>query len=83
MQEALISYYTNNKTRMLYGTYKDKGYLVGSGAIEPAHGNVVQQRLKLSGQRWSNDGAQEIVNLRTYQKSNRWNEVVDIIKQAA
>ena len=83
MQEALVSYYTNNQQRMRYGTYKSKGYLVGSGAIESAHRNIVQQRLKLSGQRWSNAGAQQIVNLREYQKSNRWNEVVDMIKQVA
>ena len=82
-QEALISYFTNNQKRMQYGTYKAKGYCVGSGAIESAHRNVVQQRLKLSGQRWSLNGAQQIVNLRAYHKSNRWNEVVEIIKQAA
>lgn len=82
-QEALISYYTNNQTRMQYGTYKAKGYCVGSGAIESAHRNVVQQRLKLSGQRWSLNGAQQIVNLRAYYKSNRWDEVVELIKLAA
>ena len=82
-KDALISYYTNNESRMMYGTYKAKGYLVGSGAIESAHRNVVQQRLKLSGQRWNKSGAQQIVNLRAYQKSNRWNEVVQLIKNAA
>jgi hypothetical protein len=82
-QEALISYYSNNQTRMLYGTYKEMGYCLGSGAIESAHRNVVQQRLKLSGQRWSLNGAQQIVNLRAYYKSNRWDEVIEIIKQAA
>ena len=82
-KDALISYYTNNESRMMYGTYKAKGYLVGSGAIESAHRNVVQQRLKLSGQRWNKSGAQQIVNLRAYQKSNRWNQVVQLIKNAA
>ena len=82
-QEALISYYTNNQQRMLYSTYKENGYCLGSGAIESAHRNVVQQRLKLSGQRWSLNGAQQIVNLRAYHKSNRWKDVVEIIKQAA
>lgn len=79
----LLTYYKNNRTRMYYGTYRAKGYLIGSGAIESAHRNVVQQRLKLSGQRWSVQGAQQIVNLRAYKKSDRWNEVVDFIKQAA
>ena len=78
-----IRYYQNNKERMQYKTYKDAGYLIGSGAIEAAHRDVVQQRLKLSGQRWSKKGAQQIVNLRAYKKSNRWKEVVNIIKKAA
>lgn len=82
-KEQLLCYYKNNQMRMMYGTYKKKGYIIGSGAIESAHRNVVQQRLKLSGQRWSINGAQYIVNLRAYKKSNRWNELVDLIKQAA
>jgi hypothetical protein len=82
-RDSLLTYYKNNRSRMYYGTYKAKGYLIGSGAIESAHRNVVQQRMKLSGQRWSVKGAQQIVNLRAYKKSDRWNEVVDFIKQAA
>lgn len=38
---------------------------------------------KLSGQRWTIKGAQEIVNLRAYKKSNLWNVLVDFIKNAA
>lgn len=78
-----LRYYQNNKNRMLYKTYKDKGYLIGSGAIEAAHRNVIQQRLKLSGQRWSIKGAQQIVNLRAYEKSGRWMEVQNLIRNAA
>jgi len=78
-----IRYYQNNLKRMQYKTFQDAGYLIGSGAIESAHRNVVQQRLKLSGQRWSTKGAQQIVTLRAYQKSNQWNEVVNSIKNAA
>lgn len=82
-KEDLLSYYKNNRKRMMYGTYKEKGYIIGSGAIESAHRNVVQQRMKLSGQRWSVNGAQYIVNLRACKKSNQWSEVVNLIKQAA
>lgn len=56
-QDRLLTYYKNNRNRMYYGTYRVKGYLIGSGAIESAHCNVVQQRMKLSGQRWSVQGA--------------------------
>jgi hypothetical protein len=82
-KKDVIRYYQNNLDRMQYKTFVEKGYLIGSGAIESAHRNVVQQRLKLSGQRWSKKGAQQIVNLRTYNKSDRWNEVVDLFKIAA
>jgi hypothetical protein len=82
-REDTIRYYENNQNRMQYKTYIQQGYLIGSGAIESAHRNVVQMRLKRSGQRWSTKGAQQIVNLRAYKLSNRWDEVTNLIKQAA
>lgn len=83
LRTEVARYYQNNQIRMQYKTYQDAGYLIGSGPIESAHRNVVQQRLKLSGQRWSEKGAQQIVNLRAYQKSDRWPELVNLIKFAA
>lgn len=79
----VLRYYQTNLKRMQYKTYQDAGYLIGSGAIESAHRNVVQQRLKLSGQRWSKKGAQQIVNLRAINKSNQWEQVIELIKNAA
>jgi hypothetical protein len=79
----VIRYCESNVERMKYGTFISKGYLIGSGAVESAHRNVVQQRLKLSGQRWSIDGAQRIANLRAYRKSLRWNSLIEQIKKAA
>jgi hypothetical protein len=78
----VIRYYENNLSRMQYRTYLEKGYLIGSGAIEAAHRNVIQQRLKLSGQRWSVKGAQQIANLRASKKSNQWNVVINLINAA-
>ena len=46
--QSVIRYYENNIERMKYGTFIKKGYLIGSGSIESAHRNVIQQRLKLS-----------------------------------
>ena len=65
---------------MKYGTYVETGYLIGSGSIESAHRNVIQQRLKLSEQRWSIDGAQRIANFRAYKKNNRWDEIIKHVK---
>jgi hypothetical protein len=86
MSKALndvIRYYQNNIERMKYESFVKKGYLIGSGAIESAHRSVIQQRLKMSGQRWSIQGAQRIANIRAYKKSNRWETVIDQIKMAA
>lgn len=79
----VVTYFKNNETRMQYQSYLQAGYLIGSGAMEAAHRNVVQQRLKLSGQRWSVGGAQKIVNLRAYKKSNQWHKITALIKKAA
>lgn len=79
-QKKIVTYYEHNKTRMLYGTYKSKGLLIGSGPIESAHRNVLQKRLKLSGQRWSKTGVQQIANLRVVHKSNDWGKVVELIQ---
>jgi hypothetical protein len=81
--EDLLRYYEANQQRMQYKTYRESGLLVGSGPIESAHRNVLQQRLKLSGQRWSIDGAQAIANLRAFNKSNLWEKITTLIKNAA
>ncbi len=82
-KQDVVRYYESNLQRMQYHLYLEKGYAIGSGAIEAAHRNVVQQRLKLSGQRWNKEGAQQILNLRACKKSNQWNTVEQLIKTAA
>ncbi len=82
-REDVVRYYERNQHRMQYHRYREQGLLIGSGAIEAAHRHVVQQRLKLSGQRWSQNGAQQIVNLRACRKSKQWNNVIQLIKSAA
>ena len=56
---------------MYYQSFQEKGYFIGSGAIEAAHRHVLQQRLKLSGQRWTKDGFQSVANLRACYKSKQ------------
>lgn len=81
-KEKLISYYIEHDDRMQYKTYTDQGLLIGSGPIEAAHRNVIQQRMKRSGQKWSVDGAQALANLRCYQCSKSWNLIEKIIAAA-
>ncbi len=82
-KQIAINYYDQHEDRMQYKTFKEQGLLIGSGPIEAAHRNVIQQRLKLSGQRWSIKGAQAIANLRCYEKSGAWNIIEKVIKLAA
>lgn len=81
-QKSLLTYLKKNKGRMLYKTYLDKGYKIGSGAIESAHRTVIQKRLKQSGQRWTLQGAQNIIDLRLMNMNKQWDNVIDLIKQA-
>jgi hypothetical protein len=82
-KQALLTYLENNKHRMTYKTFLEKGYLIGSGAMESAHRNVIQQRMKRSGQRWTIDGGQQVLNLRTKFLSNQWGEVTKYLRMAA
>lgn len=79
----LIHYLQNNIQRMDYKDYVKNGYLIGSGAIESANRNVIQQRLKRSGQRWTLKGGQQVLNLRTTFLSGNWDKVLALVKKAS
>ena len=82
-QEAknAINYYETNIKRMDYKYYKTIGVgIIGSGAIESAHRTVVQKRMKLSGQRWSIKGGQNMLNLRVTYMNEKWENVIQLTK---
>ena len=81
-KEKLIRYYVEHEDRMQYKTYRDQGLLIGSGPIEAAHRSVIQQRMKRSGQKWTEKGAGAMANLRCYRCSSAWNLVEKIIQAA-
>ncbi len=59
-----IGYFTHNKKRMHYDEYRAKGLHIGSGIAESSCKCLVQARLKQSGMRWSQDGADAMLQLR-------------------
>jgi len=75
LRDSIREYLSKNAYRMDYLAYRQRGLLIGSGAIESAHRTVVQKRLKRAGQRWTIPGAQQVINLRVCQMSQRWNLV--------
>lgn len=74
---AVIRYYQNNRQHMKYDEYLAAGYPIGSGVAEGACRHVVKDRMEQTGMRWSLDGAQSMLHLRTIYLNARWDEYVN------
>jgi hypothetical protein len=59
-----VAYVRHNVHRMDYPHYLAQGWQIGSGPVEAACKTVVGQRLKGSGMRWGDDGADAVCALR-------------------
>lgn len=59
-------YFRTNQARMAYPSFREQGLPIGSGAIESEARRLVQQRMKLPGARWSEPGAQAVLNVRSH-----------------
>jgi hypothetical protein len=78
----LHTYVINNFDRIDYKLYEEKGYYVGSGAIESGNKVVLQKRMKLAGMRWSETPAQHVLSLRAKYESGLWKTgVLPVIMQ--
>jgi hypothetical protein len=73
-RDKALHYFQANATRMHYAWYRNLGLFVGSGVVEAGCKSVIGQRLKLSGMRWTEQGATGILTLRCLEASNRWDE---------
>jgi hypothetical protein len=74
VQEAhrvVLVYFTNQVHRMDYPSYRAKGWLIGSGPVEAACKQVVGQRLKGTGMRWGEAGADAVCHLRALFRSEK------------
>jgi hypothetical protein len=68
--------YIRRRTKfMQYAEYKHLQLPIGSGVTEAACKTIYTQRLKLSGMRWTKNGAQTILNLRVALLSGIWDDV--------
>ena len=65
--------YIQKQTRFLrYHEHTSRHIPLGSGVTDAACKTVFTQRLKLSGMRWSHQGARTILNLRVILLSHTW-----------
>ena len=67
----VLVYFGNQVHRMDYPGYRAKGWLIGSGPVEAACKQVVGQRMKGSGMRWGEAGADAICHLRALFRSEK------------
>jgi hypothetical protein len=72
--DLLLQYFQDNRSRLNYRWALDNNLPIGSGSVESAARHIVQQRLKQSGMRWSDPGAQAVLNLRTLHRNGEFEQ---------
>lgn len=73
LKETIV-YYRNNVGRMDYPSYERDWYHITSSPTESACRHVLGDRLKRSGMRWTEEGAQYVTSLRLKWKNNEWED---------
>ena len=69
--EKELNYFVQNVDRMQYGTFRRRGFFIGSGVIEAGCKTVIGSRCKQSGMFWGEPGAENVLALRCVQASRR------------
>ncbi len=67
-----LTYFRNQRPRMDYAAYLQRGLPIASGVIEATCKTLVTQRMKRSGMAWTVPGGQAILTLRSLIQSDRW-----------
>jgi hypothetical protein len=68
----ILHYCEQNQHRMHYGTYRQKGYFIGSGALESAGKQLAAGRIKGPGRRWNVTEVNALLNLRCVFLEQSW-----------
>ena len=69
--EKELGYFVRNVQRMQYGTFRSRGFFIGSGVIEAGCKTIIGARCKQSGMFWGVPGAENILALRCISASRR------------
>jgi hypothetical protein len=68
----ICRYLSNNASRMRYDEYLSKGYPIASGVIEGACRHYIKDRMEGAGMRWSREGAQAMLDVRSEYLNGDW-----------
>jgi hypothetical protein len=69
---TVLHYFEQNAARMRYGTYRQRGYFIGSGAIESAGKQITAARIKGPGMRWNVRDLNALLTLRCVFLEQSW-----------
>ncbi len=69
---VILHYFAQNAGRMRYGTYRQRGYFIGSGAIESAGKQLAAARVKGPGMRWNVADLNLLLTLRCIFLEQSW-----------
>ena len=69
--QQAVTYLQKRLDQMDYWSFREKGYPIGSGAIEGANKSVIGARMKRSGMRWSKNGVNRMAALRSLQTTSQ------------
>jgi len=72
--EKVIGYLANHKSNMQYDKYISKGYPIATGIVESTCKQLVIGRMEGAGMKWSMDGAESMLFMRSISKSELWND---------
>ena len=70
----ICNYFNRNRGRMRYDEYLAAGFPIASGVIEGACRHVVKDRMERAGMRWTIDGAQAMLDLRSTSINDQWSD---------
>ena len=70
--QRTLGYYARNQAYMRYDAYLAHGWPIGTGVVEGACGHLVKDRMEQAGMRWTQDGAQAMLDLRAVRINGDW-----------
>lgn len=70
--KKVIGYFDNHKHMMSYKKYLKEGLPISTGVIEGACGSLVKNRMDCSGMKWTKEGANAVLGIRSIKQNGYW-----------
>ena len=72
--DKCANYLLNNRDYLRYDLYLAAGFPIATGVIEGACRYLIKDRMDITGARWSLQGAEAVLRLRSLHVSGDWND---------